>query len=154
MKTKSFSVIADYNQFYLWDRDMAPEAPVDYSEQDVENRIKTGDHVVVIQPVRNMTVPVEVQIHDSEPSYDADQWDHIAECSLDLPTGHLQVHECTGGPVAEFELAPGTYRVRAFFSGLDSLNETGLEGDDSYLAVLWPAPPGDLKILKQWKEED
>ena len=64
-------------------------------------RIKTGLHVLVIQPERNMTVSVKVEIHDVEPLCDADRWDHIAEASLHLPTGQLEVHECTGGPVAD-----------------------------------------------------
>jgi len=153
MQKQSFTVLADYQQFYLWDKGMDPLAPVDYIDEDIRNRIKTGPHVVVIQPVRDMEVPVEVQIHESEPPYDATQWDHIAECSLDLPTGQLQVHECTGGPVAELIVTPGTYRVRAFFAGLDTLDESGLEGDDWYRVVLWPAPAGGLRVLKQWSEE-
>ena len=60
-----------------------------------------------------MEVAVEVEIHDAEPEYNLDEWDHIAEASLHLPTGYLEVHECTGGPVAEFEIAPGWYRVRS-----------------------------------------
>ena len=60
MQRQSFDVSADYHQFYLWDRGMTPEAPTDYSEEDVRRRIKVGPHVVVIQPARNTTVPVEV----------------------------------------------------------------------------------------------
>jgi hypothetical protein len=45
-------VIADYHQFYLWDRGMNPNAPEDYTDYDVQRRIKTGAHVVVIQPER------------------------------------------------------------------------------------------------------
>jgi hypothetical protein len=49
-------------------------APDDYSEEDVERRIKAGSHVVVVQPERNMNVPVEIEIHDSDPPYDLDAW--------------------------------------------------------------------------------
>jgi hypothetical protein len=61
----------------------------------------------VIQPERNMTVLVTVEIHDAEPPYDPADWDHIAEASVHLPTGQLQVEECTGGVVAEFAVEPG-----------------------------------------------
>lgn len=147
---KVFEVFADYHQFYLWDRGMNPEAPVDYDDNDVERRIKTGLHVVVIQPGRNTTVPVEIEIHDSEPAYVVDDWDHIAEASLEIPTGQLEVHECTGGPVAEFAVTPGWYRVRSFHAGLGTIDDGGLSGCDRYRVVLWHALPAELRVLKQW----
>jgi hypothetical protein len=74
---------------------MTAEAPTDYTDEDCRRRIKTGPHVVVIQPERNMTVAVEVEVHDADPGFDPAEWDHIAEASLHLSTGQLQVHECT-----------------------------------------------------------
>ncbi len=150
MQSQSFELFADYFQFYLWDEERSPEAPTDYSDEDVKRRLKTGPHVVVVSPVRNMTVPVTVEVHDREPGFDAAAWDHIAECSLDIPSGKLQVHECTGGSVARFTVSPGVYRVRGFYGALDSLDESGLEGKDHYKVVLWPAPAGSLRVLKQW----
>ena len=87
MQKQSIELFADYFQFYLWDEEIAPEAPTDYTEADVARRLKTAPHVVVINPIRNMTVPVTVEIHDAEPLFDADAWDHIAECSLDCHLG-------------------------------------------------------------------
>ena len=112
LQHKALELFADYHQFYLWDAGMNPSAPEDYIEADLQRRIKTGQHVVVIQPERNMTVPVQIEIHDANPSFVRDEWDHIAEASLHLPTGQLQVHECTGSPVADFTVSPGWYRVR------------------------------------------
>lgn len=143
-------VFADYHQFYLWDREMTSTAPEDYTDEDVIRRIKVGPNVVVIQPERNMTVSVEVEIHDGEPEYRSDEWDHIAEASLHLPSGHLQVHECTGGPVADFDVTPGWYRVRSFHGGFGTIDESGLEGDDYYKLVLWPAAPSKVVVVKQW----
>src|SRR5262245_44330484 len=112
------------------------------------HRIKTGRHVVVILPARNMSVPVEIEIHDSEPPLHPDGWDHIAEASLNLPGGELQVHRCTLGPVADWTLEPGWYRVRSCQGGLATVD--GLEGNDTYRIVIWPAPPADICVLKQW----
>ncbi len=146
----SHTIFADYFQFYLWDKDTDPEAPVDYSDDDVSNRIKTGPNVAVIQPVRNMEVPFEIEIHESDPGFDPDDWDHIAECSLELPSGHLEIHECTGGPIAEFSIPQGVYRVRALFGKLEELSDDELDGNDHYKATLWPSPYGELKVIKQW----
>jgi hypothetical protein len=146
----AIEVFADYHQFYLWDRGVNPEAPVDYDDTDVERRIKTAPNVVVIQPGRNTTVPVEIEIHDNEPAYVADDWDHIAEASLELPTGQLEVHECTGGPVAQFAVSPGWYRVRSFHAGLGTIDDRGLEGRDRYRVMLWPESRIAVKVIKQW----
>lgn len=148
VQRQAFDVFADYHQFYLWDRGMTAEAPIDYTDEDVRRRIKTGPHVVVILPERNMTVAVEVEVHDTDPGFDPAAWDHVAEASLHLPTGQLQVHECTGGPVAEFTVPPGWYRVRSLGGGFATVS--GLDGNDHYLVVLWPAPPGDVRVVKQW----
>ena len=146
---KAIEVFADYHQFYLWDRGKSPEAPTTYTKDDTR-RIKVAPHVVVIQPARNTTVPVAVEVHDSEPPYDASEWDHISEASLHLPTGQLQVHESTGGPVADLKLKPGWYRVRVFQAGLSMIDDVGLEGQDHYLAVLWPAREANVVVIKQW----
>jgi hypothetical protein len=145
-----FEVLADYYQFYLWDRGMTTQAPEEYTDEDMRRRIKTGPHVVVIQPERNTTVTVEVEVHDADPEFDTAVWDHVSEASLHLPTGQLQVHQCIGGPVAEFEVEPGWYRVRSLHGGLATIDRSGLEGGDHYRAVLWPSPPQELRVLKQW----
>jgi hypothetical protein len=152
LQHKAFEVFADYRQFYLWDQGMNPQPPVDYTDEDCHRRIKTGPYVVVIQPERSLTVGVEVEIHDTDPGFVAAEWDHIAEASLHLPTGQLQVHECTGGSVAEFEAEPGWYRVRSLHGGFASIDEMGLDGSDHYRAFLWPAPPEEVRVIKQWAD--
>lgn len=149
LQHKAFELFADYFQFYLWDAGVDHQAPIDYTEEDVQRRIKVAANVFVVQPERNMTVAVEVEIHDEEPSYNHDEWDHIAEGSLHLPTGRLQVEICYGEPVAEFDVEPNWYRVRSFHGGFDTIDETGLGGDDHYLVVLWPAVPSGVSVIKQ-----
>lgn len=98
-----------------------------------------------------MTVPVELEVHDIEPEYEDEKWVHIAEASLHLPTDHLQVHECTGGSVADFELEPGCYRLRTFHGGFDTIAKYGSGGADYYKIVMWPAPPTEVVVIKQWQ---
>jgi hypothetical protein len=147
---REYSVFADYHQFYLWDANASPEAPTDYDDIDIGRRIKTGPHVVVIQPERNMTVPVTLEVFSDPPSLDMDGWDHVAEASLDLPSGLLEVHECTGGSLDRIALAPGTYRVRAYFGKLGELSDDGLGGNDHYEIAVWPAPSAPIAVFKQF----
>jgi hypothetical protein len=153
LQKKTLELFADYYQFYLWDGGVKPQAPEDYTDDDTRHRIKAGPNVLAILAERNMKVAVEVEIHNTAPAYDADDWDHIVEASLHLPTGKLHVEECSGGVIADFDVEPGWYRVRSFHGGLDTIDESGLEGDDHYLAVLWPGSPVELRIIKQWIHE-
>ncbi len=150
METHRWSgeIFADYKQFYLWDGGRTNQAPTDYTDDDVRRRIKPGRHVVVVQPERRWHVPVAVEIHDAEPPVVEAEWDHIAEASLHLPTGALQVHECIGGVVASFELPPGWYRVRSLHARLATV--TGIEGDDHYCVLVWPAPEALVAVIKQF----
>lgn len=147
---KRYEIFADYHQFYLWDHGAMPDAALDYSEDDLQLRVKTAPFLVVIQPERNMSVPVELDILDGPPDEALDLWDHVVEASLDLPSGRLEIHECTGGSIDILSVAPGTYRVRACFGGLTTLTDDRLDGEDHYRLVLWPAPAAPLAVIKQF----
>lgn len=149
--TRRYEIFADYFQFYLWDEGVRPAPPIDYSDEDVADRIKAAPHVVVIQPVRNMDIPVQLDIAETAPPLELEKFDHVAEASIDLPSGRLEIHECTGGSIDIIAVAPGTYRVRACFSGLETLSEDGLEGGDQYQLTLWPAPVTPVEVLKQYE---
>lgn len=150
---RTYAIFADYHQFYLWDHVADPYPPFNYDDRDMRRRIKAAPHIVVIQPERNMEVPVELEIRDSPPADPFDEWDHVAEASLDLPSGLLEIHECTGGSIDILTLPPGTYRVRACFGGLGTLSEDRMDGDDRYRIVLWPAPAAAVEVLKHYPHD-
>ncbi|MEP1420980.1 MAG: hypothetical protein ABJK59_04330 [Erythrobacter sp.] len=151
MMQRSYKIFADCFQFYLWDPGAQPDAPTDYAAIDNQNRLKVGENIVVVLPERNMTVPVTIELLDDEPELDPAQWDHIAEASLELPSGRLEIHECTGESIDVLSLGEGCYRVRVCFSGLHTLSENGLDGDDHYAISLWPAPYTHLSVIKQFE---
>ena len=57
-----------------------------------------------------------------------------------------------GDTALDTRIARGSYQLRALYSGLDSLSEYGLDGDDVYRVVLWPGPARPLSVVKQWKD--
>src|SRR5690349_3402075 len=111
-------IFADYHQFYVWDGGVDPQAPEEWSEADVERAVKVAEHVVVVCPIRNMNVPVELEVRTSEPSYHLAAHDHVVLCTLRISSGQLQVHECTGGEKLRLSVAPGVYKVLVLFSNL------------------------------------
>jgi hypothetical protein len=148
---KHYDIFADYHQFYLRDAEMYPDAPETYTDEDVRRRIIAGKYIVVIQPERNMTVPVDLEIVDSAPNVDFENWRHIAEASLNLPSGKLLIEECFGEVKDTIVLPSGFYRIRAYYGDLDKLSFDGLDGDDHYKIVIWQAPFEKVKVLKQFE---
>lgn len=147
-----FQVSVDYRQFYLWDPTVTTQAPEEFSAEDVEHRVKVAASVVVVQPERDGDVSVSLAVLASDPGCDSSACDHAVECSVDLPGGRLQVHECLGGSVLDLDVDPGTYGVRVAFYGLRSIDPDGLGGQDRYVLQLWPADPRSLVVTKQWSD--
>ena len=147
-------VSADYHQFYVWDPVASEQkAPEDWSDEDVQVRAKVTDHVFVLCPARNTTVPFTLEIHESEPEFQAAEWDHIVHASIKVPSGRVEVHECTGGSHAELSVAPGIFRLRALYKALDSITEDQLGGRDSYVIALWPGEYTPLRVLKSHSKD-
>ena len=84
-----------------------------------------------------MNVPFVVEISDIEPDTDLSAWDHVNECTVEVPSGRVVIAGCTDyfPDAACIELAPGSYRARIYYGGLSSLSEDGLLGDDHYKLV-------------------
>ena len=145
------AIIADYHQFYVWDPEASGRhAPEDWSDYDIANRAKIMPGVVVVCPARHMTVPVEVGIWDSEPQVIFSVLQHVVEAPL-VTKGMIEIHECTGGALACFNVEPGDYTVRALYRGLDKLSEDGLKGEDFYEIQIWKAPCPNLRLIRRWE---
>ena len=99
--------------------------------------------------VRNMEVPVEVEVLESEPMEAFDAWDQVNECDLEIASGTIVIAGCTDYfPEAErIQVEPGSYRARLYYGKLDSLSEDGLDGDDHYRVVLWMSEPQGVRVL-------
>lgn len=148
---KRYKIFADYFQFYLMDAVEYPYAPEDFTNEDLRRKIMARKHIVVIFPVRNMTIPVEVEVFDVAPEVNLDEWQHVAEASLELSSGKLLIEELGGKSVDTISLSPSAYRIRVFYGDLDKLSFNGLEGEDHYKIVMWPAQYEKIKVLKQYE---
>ena len=143
-------IVAEYHQFYVWDPvTSGRNAPEDWSEQDIANRAKLASGVVVVCPVRDTEVPVEVGIWDEEPQVVFALWQHVVEAPL-ITTGLIEIDECCGAPKASFSVDPGDYTVRALYRGLDKLSEDGFEGDDFYEIQIRKSPCAGFRVIKRW----
>jgi hypothetical protein len=82
--------------------------------------IATGSGAVGVGTARNYYVPVRVRMLDSEPEEDLGRWDHVAEASLEVPSGLLLVYGPTEWPkVARKDAEPGYCGVLVYYAGME-----------------------------------
>lgn len=132
-------LMADYFQIYVCDRD-DPVLPDDFSDQAVfQQRVTTSAHALLIHTVRNMPVPIMAIWHDRRPVLDLATVQHATLAGLTAPCGCLIIAGLTDDPATapHFAVPPGPIGAIVTFAGLDTLDETGLEGRDSYAVHLW-----------------
>lgn len=150
MRRIEFELFADYFQFYLQDESADGNLGDSWTEEAVGRLLALAPGTVGVGTVRNMTVPVAVEVLDAEPGSDHDSWDHVTECSLKAPTGRIVIAGCTDSfpDAARIEVKPGTYRARISYGSLDTLSEDGLNGSDHYRVQLWPATAIEPRVIK------
>jgi len=150
MSKHQFELFADYFQFYIQDEDSEGINGESWPEAASNRMLAVEKGAIGVGTVRNMHVPVTIEILRSEPNKDIADWDHVVECSIDLPSGRLVAAGCTDyfPDAARIEMPSGKYRARVSFGSLTSLSEDGLEGDDHYRVQLWPGSAISIEVIK------
>jgi hypothetical protein len=151
MRRFEFELFADYFQFYLQDESADGNLGESWTAEAVGRLLALAPGTVGVGTVRNMRVPVAVEVLDAEPSSDLDSWDYVTECSLEAPTGRIVIAGCTDyfPDAARIEVKPGTYRARISYGSLDTLSEDGLDGSDHYRVQIWQATAIEPRVIKQ-----
>ena len=151
MAVHTFTLFADYFQIYLQDEG-APGIDGDsWSRDATERMLAVAPRALAVGTVRNVCVPVSVEILASEPPDDLKEWDHVTECSLTTTSGKLVVAGCTDylPDAARIEIAPGTYRARISGGGFNSVVKRWEGGADKYRVRLWPGSEVEPRVLKK-----
>ena len=154
MKSLELTLFADYFQFYIRDEGAKGDLSEAWTQEATDRLLAVAPGTVGIGTVRNMDVPVVVEIHEHEPDGDSAEWDQIIEAGLDVATDRIVIAGCTDyvPDAKRIEVAPGAYRVRVSYGALDTLSEDGLSGGDHYRLQLWPATSTAVHILK-WRSK-
>jgi len=153
---RELSFVYDHGQVYLYDA--AAASSVDFlAALDDSGRTGltvgiAGVLVDVLLPLQwNFSAPLVFETADSEPPLDLDEWEHVVEFALEVPTGRLLLEGSGGSGQLELELPPGAYRARWSGSGFPPVGEyvPGESSPDSYRLQLWAGradePPRELK---------
>jgi hypothetical protein len=150
-----FDLFADYYQFYLQDEQADGDLSDSWTEQAIKDSLALTLGTIGIGTASNMDVPVTVEVHNSEPENDFDEWDRIIECSIDVPSGKIVIAGCTDyfPDAARISIEPGVYQARIFYGELDSLSEDGCDGNDKYKVALWLGETINPKVIKKRVED-
>lgn len=141
MQKIELTIFADYHQFYLQDDDDRYGNLSDaWTPEATERLMAIAERVVGIGTVRNMNVPVQIEVVPQLPTLDHSQWDKVNRASLVCETGRIVVAGCTDyfPDARRISVSPGTYDVLVGYKNLESLSQDGLEGNDSYHIFLAP----------------
>lgn len=143
-------IFADYHQFYLADA-RGWSIPDDWVDGAMTSRIHCDAELLIVTTARDMNVPVRVELHDREPRIDMEAADHVVLGSVGSG-GELIVVGCTE-PVdtaAPIAVPSGNLRAMVVFSGLATLSEDELDGEDRYAIHLWPSDETGVEVLRRW----
>jgi len=115
--TQELSFVYDYGQVYLYDA--AAAASVDFVAA-LDDAGRTGMSVGVAGPLVDLLLPLQwnfsarllLETLEGEPPPDLDEWEHMVEFVLQLPSGRLLLEGSGGSGQLEIGLPPGIYHAR------------------------------------------
>ena len=137
----NLTIFADYYQFYIQDDDEKFGDLSDaWTPEAVDRLLAVAPHTVGIGTVRNVEVPVEVRVLDTQPEIVSQVFDRTNQCTIQIDTGRIVVAGCTDyfPEAVRIQCSPGLYRVLVGYKGLATTSDNGLDGSDSYHVFLWP----------------
>ena len=142
-------IYASHHQFYVVDADEEYRADFLWDGGGLERHLGVADGIVGVGTIGYTFLPVSIEVWDGVPPLDLEDWDHVAEASLEVRSGNLGLEGVEGPSELEpIAVEPGTYRVRSAACGLDGADE--MDGGDSYRVQLWSAPAAPPDVLKWW----
>ncbi|MFE9797191.1 hypothetical protein ACFYRL_36390 [Streptomyces goshikiensis] len=158
----NLELFADYFQIHILDEDSDADFSDVWTQQTVEDGLGVADGGLAIGTDVNFTVAVAVHLLADRPDDDSDDFDHVVEASLSLPSGRLVVLGCTDDvdTAARFDMPSGWIRIRASRRGLaaaafpDPDCEDEPEDTEEIRLQAWPAPHSEPHITKRWARPD
>jgi hypothetical protein len=139
---------SEYYQFYILDsKTTATTDANDFWCPDAEpRRLAIGEGLLGVTIGTYGNVKGELRILTQKPELDTSA-DHVVEVSMRLPSGLLEVRDCTGYETQlAIPLSKTTYRIRISSFNLGSIEND--EGQDFYIVEIWKSRFTKPTILK------
>lgn len=156
IEARKITLVPDYHQFYIHDSETGIDPNDDgWTRSEMADRIHVALCHVSVTTMSEEQVEVEILVQDDPPGDDDfAAWDHVAEGSIDVPSGTLVVAGCTEDfeTAARVDVGVGRYRARVYCGGFDTVDEYGYSGKDHYRILLYRAAPAPPRVLKRFDD--
>ena len=152
MKKIEFAFFTAYYQFYILDAETKSQTDSDdfWNEEADYLRLATEEGLLGVTTATYGEISGDFRFPEGEPTVD-DAADHIVEASLNVPSGKLEVKNCTDFETKlTFDLDKGTYRVRVSSFKLDTANDELQQ--DKYVVDIWKSAFSEPKLIKEYIE--
>ncbi len=132
--TSTFSVFADYNQFFLFDAVIQPPYPETIPESALKEKFQLLPNLLAIYTDSSGYVSVKVTTSEIDNKIDSETWHNIAFGNISVPSGSLILAGCT-------DYLPSCPRIKvpsgncSFFLASRGLGEVEQE---QYWISIWP----------------
>lgn len=104
---KKFIVDSNYHQFYVADRELEPDAPEEWTDEDVNNHHLTARYIVALSPVGDMDARI-FSYGPDEPLPDfPDPIDFEVRTQIEVPSGKVGVFGWPWEIEDQYDIAPG-----------------------------------------------
>jgi len=140
-------VYSGYRQFYVWDNSIKPMVPEDWTEEDMELRIKIAPHIVIPCPDNEITAKIEIEFGTNELDFIQNNYDHFVVAPLEIISNEIAVVGWPDEIKAIYKVNPGNYSI--YFAGYNLIKtETN---EDYYRVFIKEIKSNEIKIIKQYK---
>lgn len=157
----NLELFADYFQIHVLDEGSEGDLSGAWTEQTVVDGLGVIEDALAIGTAVNDTVAVSVHVLADQPHDDSDDFDHVVEASLHVPSGRLIVMGCTDylDDAARFDVPAGWTRARASRRNLAAAvrwleSDEEPETTEEVRLQTWPAPFALPHIVKRWTQPE
>jgi hypothetical protein len=152
-------LLADYHQVHLFDEGSDTDLGDSWTSQAVLDRLAVGEDAMAVGTTVNVSVAVAVELLAEAPADDSAEFDHVAEGSIQVPSGRVVVMGCTDyePDAARFAVTKGPVRVRAASSNLAEAERLDIDSDEDPATMerlrlqIWTAPLTGPVVIKRWE---
>jgi hypothetical protein len=152
MNKYELKFFTEYYQFYILDKDSKASTDSEnfWTPQASAYKIAVEEGLLGITVGKYAEIDVEINVLESQNNKrNFDDFEHIAEASIDVTSGVLLIQNCTNfDTILELNLAPQTYAVRCYSAKLSSIK--GDVGEDYYVIEIWASKKFDRRVLKDF----
>ena len=135
---KQFVVDSNYHQFYVADLVLEPEAPVDWTDDDVAKHHLTEKHIAALCPVADIDARViSCGPDDSIPDF-PDPFDFEVHTEIEVSSVEVGIFGWPWALEDHYRIQPG--RCSILFRGYAT--ERAENEEDYYLVKILPVKPG------------